>query len=864
MTYASGGLLASFERPNGAVSTLTYDPEGRLVRDANDAGGFWDIVRTDQPASDYQVSMSSAEGRTTTYDLDFSSGLQRTTIYPDGTSSLTAYQSNTQNTVTEANGTVTTNKSNIEYRLRGASVFPETSTALPSGLVLNERFRRDTQLNDLNDPLSIRGQQISEVRNNKTWYTQYDAPSRTYTRYTPLLRTTTTIIDDMRRPLSITETGLATQYLTYDARGRIISTVQGLGADERLETYAYNTAGWLDSVTDGLNRITLFDYDLAGRLVSLTMPDGRAIDYTYDLNGNTTSITPPGRSAHVFTYTSIDQEASYDPPPLTAGSTVTNYIYSLDKELLQVLRPDGNSIDYNYDAGGRLSDVTTPRGVTSYTYSPVTGQLAAINAPGAEGLAFTYDGHLPVTETWSGTVNGDVDMSYDNNFLVTVISVDGTSIGLTYDNDELLTQAGNFSLTRSTQNSLLTDTDIGSISTGYGYNTVGELTSASTVAGTTGLYSVNYTRDLIGRIASKTETIEGQTTTYDYTYDLAGRLIEVSKDNVVVSTYSYDSNSNRTGGTTVSGPIAATYDAQDRLTSYNGVAYAYTTAGDLLSRNESGLTTFFDYDVMGNLTHVSLPGGMQIDYVIDGRDRRIGKQVDGVLVQGFLYQDQLNPVAELDGNNNVVSRFVYGDKPNVPAYMIKGGVTYRIISDHLGSPRLVVNTGDGSIAQQMDYDEFGRVIQDTNPGFQPFGFAGGIYDLHTGLIRFGARDYDAETGRWTRKDPIGFEGGDANLYGYVVNDPINFIDPNGLRGMAPIRPPGTPGYRRDLHEALENFNDPRPYWRPYMANPGFGCHCPTMSIRDLTNEPADYDEGQNSCRPKRPRHYDTPSMCGCE
>ncbi len=119
---------------------------------------------------------------------------------------------------------------------------------------------------------------------------------------------------------------------------------------------------------------------------------------------------------------------------------------------------------------------------------------------------------------------------------------------------------------------------------------------------------------------------------------------------------------------------------------------------------------------------------MVIDYVIDGRNRRIGKKVDGILVQGFLYQDQLNPVAELDGTGNITARFVYGSKSNVPDYMIKNNVTYRIVSDHLGSPRLIVNTTDGAIIQQIDYDEFGNIIKDTNPGFQPFGFAGGLDD----------------------------------------------------------------------------------------------------------------------------------------
>ncbi|MDH5546602.1 MAG: RHS repeat-associated core domain-containing protein [Gammaproteobacteria bacterium] len=77
------------------------------------------------------------------------------------------------------------------------------------------------------------------------------------------------------------------------------------------------------------------------------------------------------------------------------------------------------------------------------------------------------------------------------------------------------------------------------------------------------------------------------------------------------------------------------------------------------------------------------------------------------------------------------------------------------------------------------------MIQDSNPGFQPFGFAGGIYDQHTQLTRFGARDYDSQSGRWTSKDPIRFQGGDTNLYGYVFGDPINFLDSSGLIKQCP-------------------------------------------------------------------------------
>jgi len=104
----------------------------------------------------------------------------------------------------------------------------------------------------------------------------------------------------------------------------------------------------------------------------------------------------------------------------------------------------------------------------------------------------------------------------------------------------------------------------------------------------------------------------------------------------------------------------------------------------------------------------------------------------------FLYQDGLNPVAELDADGNVISRFVYAEKEHVPSAMVRDGITYRIITDDLGSVRLVVNAATGAVAQRIDYDSFGNVISDTNAGFQPFGFAGGIYDAGTGLTRFGA------------------------------------------------------------------------------------------------------------------------------
>ena len=275
---------------------------------------------------------------------------------------------------------------------------------------------------------------------------------------------------------------------------------------------------------------------------------------------------------------------------------------------------------------------------------------------------------------------------------------------------------------------------------------------------------------------------------------------------------------------------------------------------------------------MGNLIQVVLPGDIILDYLIDGKNRRIGKKVNGVLTQGFLYQDQLNPIAELDSTGNIVSQFVYGSKANVPDYMVKAGVTYRIISDHLGSPLLVINTTDGSIAQQIDYDEFGNVLNDTNPGFQPFGFAGGIYDLHTQLTRFGARDYDPVTGRWTAKDPIRFYGGDSNLYAYVGSDPINWVDTTGNskrragdpasrynnRGgnardvrfppigevvpNSPIRPPSN----KQMNDATNRLHEPyRLDWYAQNRMPDFRDF---PNTDDLFDEYSPYEDTGSSCK----------------
>jgi RHS repeat-associated protein len=179
-----------------------------------------------------------------------------------------------------------------------------------------------------------------------------------------------------------------------------------------------------------------------------------------------------------------------------------------------------------------------------------------------------------------------------------------------------------------------------------------------------------------------------------------------------------------------------------------------------------------------------------VEYVVDGLGRRVARRLNGNFDRAWLYRDSLRPVSEVD-SAGVFTHFVYAsnaEESGAPIALIRAGVFYRVVKDHLGSVRLVVNATTGEVAQSIDYDAYGRVIRETGAGFQPFGFAGGLYDSTTKLVRFGARDYDPSTGRWTNKDPIGFAGQQGNVYLYVNGDPVNGWDPHGLESFECKKP----------------------------------------------------------------------------
>ena len=790
MDYTPDGLLTSFTDPRDSVWLYTYDAKGRLLTDTDAVQGGHTLART-ETGDDFTVTRTTALNRTTTHAVENlpTGDRQQTNTYPDGTVVEELTQTDGTHQTTLPDGTVLTLVEKPDPRYALQSPIPSSFTATTGGLTQTLTTTRAVTLADPTNPLSL--QQLTDTLklNGRTSTVVYDAAPRTVTATSAAGRKSSATIDTLGRVTKQEVTGILPVFSAYDPQGRLATVTQGTGAETRTAMFTYDTNGYLETVTDPLDREVSFDYDAVGRVTSQTLPDGRVIGFDYDANGNLISLTPPGRPAHTFTYTPVDLQATYTAPSVNGGGTnKTTYTYNADRELELIMRPDDKTIQLDYDNAGRLQTQTIERGSYGFDYDTTTEKLTTITAPDGGALAYTYDGSLLTGTTWTGAVAGSVTRTYDNDFRVTSLSVNSANpINLSYDNDSLLTSVGSMTLNRDEQNGLLTGTEMGGttgVSDMLTYNSFGELSTYNATANSSNIFATTYTRDDLGRITTKAETIGGVTTTYDYLYDLAGRLMEVQQNGVTTATYTYDNNGNRLSGPGLS--TSPTYDDQDRLLQYGSTTYTYTPNGELISKTTGAQTINYTYDELGNLLNVTGLSAGPIEYVIDGQNRRIGKKVNDTLVQGFLYQDQLKPIAELDSNGSIVSRFVYGTGVNVPDYMIKGSVTYRIITDHLGSPRLVIRVSDGTVVQRRDYDEFGNIVFEMEdpslPNLHPFGFAGGLYDRDTGLVRFGARDYDAVTGRWTSKDPIGLAGSN-NLYNYVEGDPINSID---LFGFCPL------------------------------------------------------------------------------
>jgi len=776
LAYAGGGLLDTFTRPLGNASHFTYDALGRLIRSEDAAGGWKELSRT-QDATGFTVTKTTALGRVTTYRVEnLPAGGQRSRKdYPDGTWNEVVIGTDGTSTVTSSNGTVVATRHGPDPRFGMLSpVLESFSVTTPGGLTSTLTQTRTADLADPDDLLSLSSLQYAATADGRTYALVFDATTRSFTLTTPEGHSAVSTIDGLGRLVGVDPGGgLSPAAMTYDSRGRLSAATQGAES----VSYQYDSRNRLSSRLDAGGRETLYGYDDADRLTSVELPGGGAEGYGYDGNGNLTRVAMPSGAEHALGYTVRDLLQSYAPP----GSPGDERAYDAEKAPLTRTLPGGRVLANTFDAGGRVTATTYPEAAVAFAYSgaccsqPESVSRTPVEGP-AQGIAYGYDGSLVTEATWSGFAVGHYEYAFDTYPFLSAIrfssGADAVETPFAWNDDGQATGYGPFTLTRGGPSGVLSQVTDGTLVMDLGYDSLGRLRSRSVVVNEIPVYAYELTSDSRGRIASKVETVGGVTHTFDYTYDADGQLLEVRRDDVPVESYSYDANGNRVS--TLS--AAASYDAQDRLVSHGGVAYTFDVDGFLTGRAADA----FAYSARGELLEASPSGSDSVGYAYDGLGRMVGR-TEGTATYQYLYGNPGNPflVTEIRDPAGVLTTLYY-DESRVLFAMQRAGAMYYVATDQVGSPRVVADDS-GAVVKVVEYDGFGVRQSDSAPGFDlPIGFGGGLEDPATGLVRFGFRDYDQVSGRWTARDPALYGGGQSNLYVYAGNDPVGLRDPLGL------------------------------------------------------------------------------------
>ncbi len=775
--YTPGGLLTKETEPKGNFFTHTFDANGRITDVLDQEGGHEKFGRkVDVNTGDVTTTVTSGEGDVVTYvDQTASTGALTSTSSVSGVTKPTTFSRSSDeltSKITSPDLTVSDLSFDLDPEYKFKYLKSQTITT-PSGLKAQATFARtyiDTNSDGKKDLITR-----SASLNSKSTTLTHDVLTSTFKATSPLGRSMTTVYDPttlLTSKVSVPE--LFDTTYTYDLKGRV-KTVQ---TSTRTMSLDYDLNGNVESITDPRGNRTSYTYDAVGRTTKVHRPDSTEVHFEYDANGNMTVLTNPSSQNHGYIYNAVNLPTSYAPPI----SPATQYVYDKERRLKEIDFPSGKKIKNVY-TGVLLTQTQTPEGNVDYTYLP-SGQLAKVTK-GSESLNLSYDGSLLKTVTSAGTLGQTLSLTYNTDFKVTGLTYAGAINSFGYDNDGLLTSSGRFTIGRNAQNGLPTAVAGGVLNLTRTFNGFAELsTQTQTVNGSAAaLFGLTYNPN--GQIATKSETVAGVTSNYAYTYDALGRLTKVEKDGVLVEEYGYagaDPLGTRTYEMNTLRGIAGrslTYNAEDQLLSVGSATYQYDTDGFLSKKTDGAAITTYNYSSAGELLSASLPDGRTLEYVYDPQGRRIAKKINGVLVEKYLWAGLTQLLAVYDGADSLVMRFEYSDA-RVPNAMVKSGTTYYLSYDQVGSLRAVYDA-TGALVKRIDYDSFGNILVDTNPAFSlPFGFAGGLDDRDTNLVHFGFRDYDPLTGRWTAKDPIGFGGGDVDLYGYVESDPINFVDPYGL------------------------------------------------------------------------------------
>jgi RHS repeat-associated protein len=513
----------------------------------------------------------------------------------------------------------------------------------------------------------------------------------------------------------------------YDEVGNLIATVDPIG--NRTLRF-YDAVSRLIALVDARGKGTQFTYDNLNRVMQVQDAINEITSFTYDPNGNLLTVTDAKNHVTTYTYDNMDRLATRK----DALNRSESYQYDLAGNLTQFTDRKNQVITFQYDALNRRTQATYADATTIFTYDTV-GRLAKASdtATGAGTIDFAYDVLNRLIQEVTG--QGSVSYQYDVLGRRTNMVVNGQQ-PVTYGYDAA---------------SRLTQVVQGSLAVGLGYDHANRRTSLTYPNGTS----------------------------TSYTYDVASRLTNINHIGpsgiIEALTYQYDAAGNRTSLTRNNGaasllPVAvgsATYDAANEQTAFVGATLQYDANGNLTN---DGTNTYV-WDARNRLTGIS--GGVtgSFNYMMG---RRVAKTVAGVTVQ-YLY-DGIDAIAEIGGGAVGANylRSLSIDEPFVRRTNT-GNEYYH--TDALGSSLTLSDTQGGS-ATTYRYEPFGKTTA-TGSSSNSFQFTN-REDDGTGISYYRARYYSPARQRFITEDPIGFLGGDANLYAYVRNAPLGNRDPLGL------------------------------------------------------------------------------------
>lgn len=613
--------------------------------------------------------------------------------------------------------------------------------------------------------------------------------------------------------LSITDELNRTTSFTYDTFGALTGITKLYGTGNAVTTSMTYEPNFhqLASVTDPLSHTKSLTYDTSGNLIALTDPLSHQTTITYNAAGQPLSVTDALTHSVQLTYSNGDLVGITDALGRTATRlidavgrpmTLTNALgqqtrkeYDSQNQRTRRTDPMNAATDYGYDANGNMEDVTDARtNVTSYIYNNMD-RVTTRRDPLTQDTTYQYDSKGNVTQLTDRKSQATA-YTYDAlNRLTQMTFSDSSTVSYTYDAGNRLTQ--------------VVDSVNGTIT--LAYDDLDRLTSETTPEG-----EITYTYDAAGRRASM--TVDGQTTvnyTYDnanrltqiaqgtatvtLAYDAAGRRTSLTLPNGTVTEYGYDAASQLTSltyknGSTVIGDLSYEYDNAGRRTKIGGsfartslpsalTSTTYNAVNELTQRSGTTLT----YDLNGNLTGdgtntytwnarnqlVSISGGVSASFQYDAFGRRRSKTVNGTS-RNYLY-DRFTMVQELSGTTPTAN-LLTGGMDEVFS-RTEGSSTRYFLLDGLGSTIALLD-GSGTIQTEYTYEPFGNTTVSGSSSNNKSQFAGREND-GTGLYYYRARYYSPQLQRFISQDPIGFTGGDVNLYAYVGNNPISFVDPLG-------------------------------------------------------------------------------------